>query len=268
MNPSLARGTGASHRMIEKTSETIFKAMEGDRFKFRCHKDIPCFTRCCAALNLVLTPYDILRMKNFLGLSSGDFLDQYTETKMDGQSRFPMVYLKMNRDARKTCPFLTPEGCRLYKDRPGACRIYPLGRAALKVSAETRAREKYFIVQEAHCLGFKEDKEWTVAAWLQNEGLDEYTAMNDEWLEIITSRKGLGSEAEIPRKMQMFFMASYNLDKFRSFIFNSPFFRLFEVAPDLEKNLAGNDEALMRFSFRWLKFSLFGEPALKIRENR
>jgi hypothetical protein len=67
-------------------------------FQFACHAGISCFTECCAKLRLLLTPYDILRMKNRLNISSDQFLDQYTETLLDRHSRFPMVKLRMNQD--------------------------------------------------------------------------------------------------------------------------------------------------------------------------
>ena len=89
--------------------------------------------------------------------------------------------------------------------------------------------------------------------------------MNDQWLEIITSSKGLGHENDVPRKIQMFYMASYNLDKLREFIFKSRFFERFEVPPDLREKLTFDDAALMKFAFDWLKFSLFGENTIQIK---
>jgi hypothetical protein len=176
-----------------------------------------------------------------------------------------MVTLKMNRDEKRSCPFVSSNGCAIYEDRPGACRIYPLGRAATKPDVQREILEKYFVVKEAHCLGFQEDREWTIEEWLKSEGVDEYNAMNDQWLEIITSQTPLGPEKDLHRKLQMFFMASYNLDKFREFIFKSRFFERFGVEPDLQNRLASDDVALMRFAFDWLKFSLFGENTIQIR---
>jgi hypothetical protein len=89
--------------------------------------------------------------------------------------------------------------------------------------------------------------------------------MNDLWLEIISSPRSLGPEKEIPRKMQMFFMASYNLDKFRKFVFESRFLQLFDVDPEQLERLAGEDRELMEFAFGWLKFSLFGLNTMKIK---
>jgi len=243
------------------------KPFKGDRFRFQCHKDVQCFTKCCAHLNLILTPYDIVRIKNRLDLSSDDFLEKYTDTTFDKHPRFPMITLKMNQDENRKCPFVDADGCTIYEDRPGACRIYPLGRAALKVDRDMDTKEKYFFVHEDHCLGFQENREWTIEEWLDNEGVNEYNAMNDQWLEIITSSKALGPEKDIHRKVQVFFMASYNLDRFRKFIYKSRFFDLFDIDPELNERLAADDVTLMQFSFDWLKFSLFGEKTIQVRSQ-
>ena len=160
---------------------------------------------------------------------------------------------------------MTSEGCAIYEDRPGACRIYPIGRASLKVDPRQDAKEKFFMVQEEHCLGFQEDREWTIEEWMAGEGLNEYNAMNDRWLEILSSPLSLGPKEDTGRKLKMFFMASYNLDRFRNFIFKSGFFRLFEVDPDLKDALSRDDVALLLFALDWLKFSLFGQKTMKIK---
>lgn len=240
--------------------------LKGTRFQFRCHKEIQCFTKCCADLKLVLTPYDIIRMKNRLSMSSDDFLDQYTETEIKPNKRFPQVFLKMNPDHRgKKCPFVTPTGCEIYEDRPGACRIYPLGRAALKIDEQHHTKEKYFIVKEHHCFGFIEKKRWSVSQWMKNEGLDEYNKMNDMWLEIVSSTADLGPKEQVSKKMQMFFMASYNIDRFKNFLFHSHFFNRFHVDPAVKEKISSNDVELMKFSFDWLKFSLFGQSTMQIK---
>lgn len=242
-----------------------FKPLKEGTFRFACHPGVDCFTRCCADLKLVLTPYDILRMKKRIGLPSHEFLEQHTETTLEPRRRFPNVTLKMMGNEHRTCPFVTPKGCTIYEDRPGACRIYPIGRAALKPHGEQVARERFFMVQEKHCLGFQANKEWTIDAWMVSEGVDEYNTMNDQWLEIVTSSKSLGPERDVSRKIQMFFMASYNLDRFREFVFRSRFLEIFHVTPGQRDRLASDDLALMQFGFEWLKFSLFGEKTLRLK---
>jgi Fe-S-cluster containining protein len=247
------------------SSKGLLHHLEGDTFFFSCHKGTKCFTRCCAALQLVLTPYDILRIKNRLGISSGLFLEAYTNTRFDRHPRFPMVLLKMNQDDSMTCPFLIPEGCTLYNDRPGACRLYPMARAARKGESDEGAKEKFFLVAEEHCLGFEEKTPWTVKSWMSDQGLDEYIQMNDRWLEITGSPRSLGPKEDIPRKLQMFYMVSYNLDKFRLFLFRSNFFHRFRVPEELQARLEKDDVDLMLFGFEWLKFSLFGLPTMEMK---
>lgn len=236
-----------------------------DSFHFDCHKGISCFTECCARLRLILTPYDILRMKNRLGLSSDAFLNDYTETVIDPHHRFPMVKLKMNASPEGACPFVTPEGCTIYEDRPEACRLYPIGRASTTPDAREQTSDKFFIVAESHCQGFKEKRAWTLDEWVSHEGVKTYAAMNEPWLGIVTSSKTLGHKAHVPQKQQMFFMASYNLDKFRLFLFKSGFFHRFHVDSDLKASLKTDDVALMRFACDWLRFSLFGENTMQLR---
>ena len=47
-------------------------------FTFKCHTVIACFTQCCRDITIVLTPFDILRLKKGLGVSSDEFLEKYT----------------------------------------------------------------------------------------------------------------------------------------------------------------------------------------------
>jgi uncharacterized protein len=244
-------------------SEELLHCLGGNTFAFSCHKEIRCFNKCCAALQLLLTPYDILRLKNRLGMSSGQFLEAHTTTRFDRHPRFPMVLLKMALDASQACPFVSSDGCTVYDDRPGACRIYPLARAAQKADPEKAVREKFFVVKEEHCKGFEEERAWTVESWMSDQGLDEYNGMNDRWLEIISSSRSLGSKEDIPRKLQMFFMVSYNLDRFRAFLFGSRFFQLFQVPDEVRHGVENDDVALMSFGFDWLKFSLFGLPTVQ-----
>jgi len=251
--------------MDNPQEETAFSPLTENRFHFACHKGIPCFTQCCARLRLILTPYDILRMKKRLGLSSDQFLGNYTESIIERRGRFPMVKLKMDEGREGACPFVSPKGCTIYEDRPEACRLYPIGRASAMADGATQAQEKFFVVAESHCLGFRERKTWTLEEWLDHEGVREYAAMSDGWRGIVTSSKTLGPGDHLEKKHQMFFMASYNLDKFREFLFKSNFFDRFQVDPDLKLQLERDDVTLMRFAWDWLRFSLFGEMTIHVK---
>jgi hypothetical protein len=43
-----------------------------DSFQFSCTKHVTCFNSCCRDLNQFLTPFDILQLKNYLEITSGE----------------------------------------------------------------------------------------------------------------------------------------------------------------------------------------------------
>jgi Fe-S-cluster containining protein len=241
---------------------------ETDRFKFSCHPGVSCYKQCCANVNIFLTPYDVLRMKNRLGISSDEFLERYTLLPFTENQQVPVVVLKMLDDEQKHCPFLGAEGCTIYEDRPWSCRMYPLGLASPKENGEANGEEEfYFLMQEEHCCGFDEDKEWTVRQWLENQGILEYNRMGECFKEISLHdffRKGGRLN---PEKMEMYHMGCYNLDKFRRFIFESRFLSYFDIDSELAESIRNDDTQLMQFAFRWLRFSLFNEPVIKVRDE-
>lgn len=252
-----------SHSPGPEMGEGPFQSLEGRTFKFACHPGVPCFNECCADLRLILTPYDILRLKNRLGMTSDRFLETHAKTVTEPGSRFPHVLLKMTGGPKRPCPFVTPQGCSVYEDRPGACRIYPLGRGSAK-----GGREMFFLVKEDHCLGFNEEKTWSVDEWLADQGLAEYNEVNDLWMEIITSKASLGPEEHIVKKVQMFSMVSYNLDRFRDFVFKTRFLDLFDFKPEEAELIQTDDPALLVMGLKWLRFALYGEKTLPLKTSQ
>ena len=122
-------------------------------------------------------------------------------------------------------------------------------------------REFYFLVNESHCLGFREEREWTVAEWVQDQGVRLYNEMNRPWMEIVTGKNPrLGELTE--QKLGMFSMVSYNLDRFRDFVFQTKFLKVFDLSPEEIEGLARDDTELMKVGMRWLKFALLGEGRL------
>ena len=244
--------------------QALMQPIKDRKFRFACNKDLPCFTKCCANLNLVLTPYDVLRLKNRLKLSSEAFLKKYTFSYVDQAYGVPVVKLKMNNDKTRRCPFVSPEGCSVYEDRPGACRLYPVGRAASKISEKHSTGEYYFIIKESHCLGFNEKRDWTVQEWVMDQGMDEYNAMNDFFMDITAGRKAKTIKALSEQQLQMYYMACYDLDDFRRFVFETTFLDKFDITHDIRKCIKTDETELMAFACKWLKFSLFGEKTIPL----
>ena len=63
----------------ESIDDLTGRIKKGESFRFRCHEGLSCYNRCCRNLNLFLSPYDVLRLKQGLGITAGDFIDTYTD---------------------------------------------------------------------------------------------------------------------------------------------------------------------------------------------
>lgn len=87
-------------------------------FRFACHSGLACFTRCCHNADMYLYPYDIIRLKQRLGITSEEFLTRYTITAFRENPYFPNVMLKMSDRPGNPCSFLSKNGCTVYEDRP------------------------------------------------------------------------------------------------------------------------------------------------------
>ena len=238
-------------------------------FKFGCHDDIRCFTRCCNRTNILLTPYDIVRIKDRLGISSGDFLEKYTYTYIDEVTSHPYAVLKMMDDNEGKCPFVTPEGCSIYEDRPSNCRYYPVGQGLMIIDSEKGPvnEEFYFFIEDPNCLGYQEGREWTIESWRIDQGADLYDEMNKEWKEIQLRRNTSEQSGLDSKKQTMLYMASYDLDKFKKFIFESRLLDLLEIDKEELKKIKTDEIALMQFGFKYLKYILMLEETLKVKEE-
>ncbi len=238
------------------------------KFRFRCHKGVKCFTKCCMNINILLTPYDILRLKKRLSMSSEDFLEKYTYLEVDEKSSHPLVRMKMGTDEEKKCPFLTPEGCSIYTDRPANCRYYPVGQGILRKGTEEGPvhEEFYFFVRESHCLGFQEEDQWTVQSWKDDQEASLYDEMNREWKDIQLRRSPDGKTIDSNKQAQIY-TASYDMDRFRRFVFESKFLEVFDIDQEEIERIRADDIALMKLGFRYVKYLLMLEETLKVKEG-
>jgi len=237
-----------------------------DEFQFACHPGVPCFNECCADVNIFLTPYDVVRMKNRLGISSDEFLTKHAVVPFTKEQRLPVVVLKMCDDEQKRCPFVTEAGCGIYDDRPWACRMYPLGLAS-PGEYEQGAEEFYFLLEEVGCKGFGEPKTQTISEWIDAQGVTEYDEMGDLFKKLTTHPKLQGDVELSLGQMDMFHMACYDLDKFRRFVLESSVMERIDVPADRVEAMRSDDVELMKFALEWLRFSICREPTLQIRQD-
>jgi len=256
---------------VKNPSNIVPRKMGPDsKIIFRCHPGVSCFTACCGNVNIILTPFDILRIRRATSLSADEFLLRFTTPTYLEKTDLPGVKIHLDKEGR--CPFVTSEGCTIYESRPTTCRYYPVGMSYFHERSDegtANSEEFYFLIKEPHCKGHEEKKEWTIREWRQDQGIDVSDEMNKEWMELVMRRKSFGLQATLsePAK-RMFFMASTDLDKFREFVFSESFQKTYEIDQETLDKIRDDDVELMKFSFRYLASTLYGVAGLKIRPEK
>jgi len=209
----------------------------------------------------------VVRLKNSLEISSDRFLDLHVDVVLRPDSFFPVVLLKMKNDETKTCPFLTPEGCSVYPDRPYSCRTFPLETGLVFHKDPKKAEWIHLFRPPEFCLGQYENRELTVDEWITDQDAADFNQMTRLWSEVkaLFQNNPWGAEGPDGKKGKMAFMSLYNMDEFRKFIFQSSFLKRYKVKTLILKTLEKDDVELMKFGFSWVKLFLFGIQSRQIR---
>src|SRR3989339_582068 len=225
---------------------------------FTCSPENECFNDCCRDLNQALTPYDVLRLRKSLGMTSQDFLKKYTSLHHGPKSGLPVVEFKPNPETGHACPFVMPEGCSVYKDRPASCRMYPLARAIARSRETGKVSEFFALIEEPHCKGFGVKTDLTVEEWLKGQDVQTHNEHNDALMDLISLKNRIlpgkleGAQADI------FYLGLYDLDEFLSRVFNGNLLETVSVPKAILKKIRMDDEALLNFGIAWVTWMLFG----------
>ena len=229
----------------------------GETFHFSCRPGLACFNTCCRNKRLPLWPYDMLRLRRALEITSAELLEQYVVLEMDPNSGWPALRLQLDDQGR--CPFLSPQGCRVYVHRPTACRIYPLARA---VGSSADGLEVLFFRQTTEgCLGWDQETTHTTETWAKDQGLEPYHRANEAMHTLFFHPRRSGRLQLTPRQIHAVILALYNLDVFRAMV----------ARPEFPMNPGGrgagasdlDDETLLKLGRDFLIQQLFQKGAAK-----
>ncbi len=253
-----------------KSPNTIFPIPEGrtvvgnEAFCFHCHPEVSCFLTCCHKVEMYLYPYDVLRLKNRLGLHSAEFMQRYSRISEGSHPYFPAVMLNMADLEGYPCPFLKQNGCSVYRDRPSSCRTYPLERAVEKISGQHQLKVHYFMTHHPYCKGHREERKYTILQWERDQFLSEYNLMNDLWAEVdaFFATDPWQGEGRAGARQQLAFMVCYNIDEFRTYCFRQNLLSGFCLSKDERRRIKRDDVELLKFGFNWLQFVLGGRKTL------
>ncbi|PIE57935.1 MAG: Fe-S oxidoreductase [Desulfobulbus propionicus] len=235
-----------------------------DPFHFHCHPGVSCFLICCHQVDLCLYPYDLIRLKTRLGLSSEEFLKRHVLVTEGSHPFFPGLMLKLSDKPNNPCPFLLKEGCSVYTDRPSACRTYPLERAVEKPGSNHSLRARYRMTHHPYCQGHFEDRAYTVQQWEREQGLHEYNMHNDSWAEMDAFFAGnpWQGEGHAGPLQQLAFMVCFNIDGFRLYVQKNHIIQQYKIEKAWKQRIRRDDGALLLFGYQWLRTVLGGKSML------
>ncbi len=244
------------------------RVKSGETFAFACHKELACFNRCCRNLNMFLYPFDVLRLRKKLNMDSDRFLETHVDVVMREGNAFPEVLLRMADNEERTCPFLSEQGCSVYPDRPDTCRTFPIEHGMLFKGRANPPEIVSFFRPPDFCLGRHEEKSWTIDSWAEDQEAVVYNRMTAKWAAVkaLFANDPWGAAGINGPKGKMAFMAAYNIDRFREFVFQSSFLKRYHVKKARVKKLRAGDRELLLFGFEWIRFFVWGLPSDSIRQ--
>jgi Fe-S-cluster containining protein len=230
-------------------------------FCFACSPQVACFNACCRDLNQVLTPYDVLCLKQHLNLPSADFLKRFTESHTGPGTGLPVVGLRFRDDDELACPFVTASGCRVYPARPASCRTYPLARGVSRNRQSGKVAEHWALIREPHCLGFTNGLEQTVDQWVHDQQLGTYHQANDRMLTLIGHKNRFRPGPLTPVESERVFTALYDIDTFRGQLSTNCCPTIGSVDRRRFTQACQDDLALLYFAMEWVEKTIFAALA-------
>ena len=236
----------------------LIALVPGERFCFDCSPEVPCFNECCRDLNQFLTPYDIIRLKQHLALTSDRFLARYCSQHVGPETGLPVVTLKPAPGQDHKCPFVSDQGCIVYQDRPSSCRTYPLARMASRNRQTGKITEHFALMLEPHCRGHEQPRAQTLEQWVENQGLARFNAANDQLMEIMALKNRLRPGPLEINQIRLFSLVCYDVDTFRNRI-NQDLLNCEEPHRSvLQQAAQADDVTLLGAGLVWLKHQFFG----------
>ena len=95
-----------------------------DTFTFHCTQ---CGKCCIHREDILLSPKDLFNIAKKFQITPAEALEQYCETYIGCNSRFPIVRLRPQGSVKR-CPLLKDQKCLVHDVNPTVCAMFPIGR--------------------------------------------------------------------------------------------------------------------------------------------
>ena len=190
---------------------------------------------CCHGMgsSIVLDPLDVHRLMSHFQTRFEVLLEDKIELNIVDGVILPN--LKMNTQAEgEPCVFLDAEGrCSIHEDRPGICRIFPLGRVYEDNSFS-------YILQIHECQ--KENRSKVkVSKWIDTPDLKKNQQFITDWhyfLKAAQARLAAGGEEELIKRIVMQILQYFYIEPYHT---DCDFYEQFDKRLIQMKKLAGID---------------------------
>ena len=99
--------------------------------------------------------------------------------------------------------------------------------------------------------------------------MERYNAINAHWARVdaVLRKNPFGEKGVDHPALKMVYMAAYNLDTFRRFVFNSSFLSRFEVPTERLEKVRADDTELLLLGFDWILRFIGGQGPLTEKVN-
>ena len=141
-----------------------------DSFCFHCTQ---CGACCYHHYDILLSPYDLMRLVKVLHMSPEEIIHKYCSINIGSTSCLPILHLNPV-GKEEACPFIQNNLCIVHDFKPTVCALYPLARIAGRKEDDDILRIAYYKLP-VRC-GTNEEK-FTLKEWLETNHLEE----NCEW---------------------------------------------------------------------------------------
>ncbi len=181
-----------------------------DMAKLGCQDCAGC-SACCKGMgnSIILDPMDVYRLEKGLQKSFEELLQDHLELNVVDGVILPNLKLVGEQEA---CTFLNEEGrCSIHENRPGICRLFPLGRVYEKDDY------KYFL-QVKECQKQNRTKV-KISKWIDTPDYSRYKAYILRWHSFLNKAEEImrdASDEDFSKQfcmliLQAFYGKSYNV---------------------------------------------------------
>lgn len=183
-----------------------------DMAKLGCGECDGC-SDCCRGMgqSIVLDPYDIYQLQKVTKQNFAQLMQEFIELHVLDGLILPSIKMQDDTDA---CGFLDENGrCSIHADRPGLCRLFPLGRNYDEKGL------RYFLLEDA--CRIQNRTKIKIKKWLEVNALPQYEKFLIEWHDFRKQmqEKMIDSQSDAyvrnvnVKMLEIFYQKPYDMDE-------------------------------------------------------